>query len=243
MARLLIILWLFMVAVLALPSSVFAQAKGVQPTASYLSENIAGWTLRVNKELHYQRKRLATRVRQKLRRDLIRISKLVPPNVTTFLRLIPIWVQHDARWEKFDEFKFHYFHTQAGPWLIKNGINKDKAGGISISDGGYFLQSEDGAPLLLLHELSHAYHEQVLGYDHPELIAAYKKASANGSYDNVDRIDGKKAKHYAMRNVREYFAEGTEAYFGQNDHYPYNRRDLEKHDPELARLMKKLWLL
>ena len=241
--RVLTIIGFFLVVGFVLPSSAIAQAKRIQPTSSYLSENIAGWTLRVNKELHYQRKKLATRVRQKLRRDLIHITKLMRPNVTKFLRLIPIWVQHDARWEKFDEFKFHYFHTQAGPWLTKNGINKDKAGGISISDGGYYLQSDDGAPLLLLHELSHAYHEQVLGYDHPELIAAYKKARANGSYDKVDRIDGKKAKHYGIRNVREYFAEGTEAYFGQNDHYPYNRRDLEKHDPELARLMKKFWLL
>lgn len=241
MARFLIFLWVISAVSLARPMDGYAgPSNGLQPTSSYLRENIAGWTLRVYKELHYQRKRLTTRVRKKLRRDLIQITKLVPPMFTRFLRLVPIWEQHDARWGKFDEFKFHYFSTQAGPWLAQNGINKDKAGSISMSGGSYFLRSEDGAPMLLLHELAHAYHEQVLGYDHPELIAAYNKARANGSYNKVARIDGKKTKHYGIRNVREYFAEGTEAYFGQNDHYPYNRRDLQKHDPELARLMKKL---
>ena len=46
---------------------------------------------------------------------------------------------------------------------------------------------------------------------------------------------------YAMTNPMEYFAESTEAYFSRNDFFPFTRDDLEKHDPEMARLIANLW--
>ena len=55
------------------------------------------------------------------------------------------------------------------------------------------------------------------------------------------RYGGTKGRAYAMNNATEYFAEGTEAYFGTNDFYPFVRPELEEHDPEMARLVKKLW--
>ena len=44
-----------------------------------------------------------------------------------------------------------------------------------------------------------------------------------------------------MSNAKEYFAESTEAYFGVNDFYPFNRDDLKKHDPRMFELLGKLW--
>jgi hypothetical protein len=41
--------------------------------------------------------------------------------------------------------------------------------------------------------------------------------------------------------VQEYFAEGSEAFFGRNDFQPFTREELERHDPELARLLQRLW--
>ena len=48
-------------------------------------------------------------------------------------------------------------------------------------------------------------------------------------------------RHYALTNPQEYFAESTEAYFSRNDFFPYDRAELEKHDPETAALIGKLW--
>ena len=42
-------------------------------------------------------------------------------------------------------------------------------------------------------------------------------------------------------NAKEYFAEASEAYFGTNDFYPFVRAELKKHDPEMFRLLEKLW--
>jgi Mlc titration factor MtfA (ptsG expression regulator) len=47
---------------------------------------------------------------------------------------------------------------------------------------------------------------------------------------------------YALANPQEYFAEGTEAFFGRNDFYPFTREDLLKEDPGMHRLLRRLWL-
>jgi dipeptidyl-peptidase-4 len=41
----------------------------------------------------------------------------------------------------------------------------------------------------------------------------------------------------------EYFAEATEAYFGKNDFFPFNREELKAHDPLMHDLVGKLWKL
>ena len=53
--------------------------------------------------------------------------------------------------------------------------------------------------------------------------------------------DGSMRRAYAMNNHREYFAEITEAYFGTNDFYPFNRAELARHDPEGFELMERIW--
>ena len=46
---------------------------------------------------------------------------------------------------------------------------------------------------------------------------------------------------YALTNVREYFAESTEAYFGLNDFYPFPREERREVDPQIAKLLPQLW--
>ena len=41
------------------------------------------------------------------------------------------------------------------------------------------------------------------------------------------------ARAYALTTPQEYFAEGTEAFFGRNDFFPYDRAELRRHDPDL----------
>ncbi len=101
-------------------------------------------------------------------------------------------------------------------------------------------------PCFVLHELAHAYHDRVLGFEQPDVIAAYRHAVANKSYDSVERFNGP-GRHntveraYAMTNEKEYFAEDTEAFFGRNDFFPFTRNELEKHDPEMFAVLKRVW--
>jgi Mlc titration factor MtfA (ptsG expression regulator) len=48
---------------------------------------------------------------------------------------------------------------------------------------------------------------------------------------------------YAMTNPQEYFAESTEAYFSRNDFFPFTRDELKQQDPEMFKLLEKLWTI
>lgn len=112
---------------------------------------------------------------------------------------------------------------------------------VVIGSASRFPQGAREQPGLLLHEFAHAYHDRALGFAHAGLREAYASAKASGTYEAVLRADGKTERHYALRDEREYFAEGTEAYFGVNDYYPFTRAELERHDPRLFRLLGELW--
>ena len=75
----------------------------------------------------------------------------------------------------------------------------------------------------------------------PEIIAAYDKAKAAGTYEKVLLYTGKEVKHYGLTNHKEYFAEGTEAYFYRNDFYPFVRAELKQYDPVLYQLLEEIW--
>ncbi|NNM31053.1 MAG: metallopeptidase, partial [Akkermansiaceae bacterium] len=40
---------------------------------------------------------------------------------------------------------------------------------------------------------------------------------------------------------KEYFAEGTEAWFYRNDFYPFVRAELKEHDPLLYKELREIW--
>ena len=94
---------------------------------------------------------------------------------------------------------------------------------------------------MVLHELAHAYHHRVLGYDNPDIRAAYERAVASKTYESVLRYNGRMERAYALNNDQEYFAELTEAFFGQNDFYPLVRAEVMRHDPEMHKTLKMLW--
>jgi Mlc titration factor MtfA (ptsG expression regulator) len=53
--------------------------------------------------------------------------------------------------------------------------------------------------------------------------------------------NGKRVKHYALTNQMEFFAEMTEAYFGTNDFFPFNRAELKESEPQIYEVLKNTW--
>jgi len=64
---------------------------------------------------------------------------------------------------------------------------------------------------------------------------------AAGLYDKVLLYTGREVRHYAATNHKEYFAEGTEAFFYRNDFYPFVAAELQRHDPTLYDLLLDIW--
>ena len=51
-----------------------------------------------------------------------------------------------------------------------------------------------------MHELSHAWHHQAIGYDNEQIIQAFQSAQRSEKYENVEHIWGNFKDAYALTN-------------------------------------------
>ena len=94
---------------------------------------------------------------------------------------------------------------------------------------------------VVLHELTHAYHDQVLGFDDASILETYERFKQSGRSDSALLITGKRGRHYALTDQKEFFAEMTEAYFCMNNFFPFNRAELMTTEPEIFGLLQTVW--
>jgi len=172
-----------------------------------------------------------------LANHLQRIKILIPAGPLAKMQTLEIWIEHSH-----PTLKPMQYHPDRG-WLVANKHDPRLTKKVHIPQARELLSREQMLkhPAVILHELAHAYHDQILSFDHPEIIAAYEKAKAAGSYENVLLYTGKKVKHYGLTNHKEYFAEATEAFFYRNDFYPFVRAELKEHDATMHDVLVKVW--
>ncbi len=168
---------------------------------------------------------------------LERIALLVDERRRKELQSLEIWIEHEH-----EELWPMQYHPSAG-WLRSKGYDERLAKKVHIPRARDLLSRAQLVkhPAVILHELAHAYHDQVLGFGEEKIVAAFEAAKEARSYVGVMAHTGKKVLHYAMSNHKEYFAEGTEAYLYRNDFYPFVRAELAVHDPGLHAVMVEVW--
>ena len=134
------------------------------------------------------------------------------------------------------------YHPDAG-WLEANGYAPDLAKCVHIPRAADLptRRNINEQPWVILHELAHAYHDQVLGFDEPRIKEAYR-----GVREERPRREGAAVRRPAGAALRaddhkEFFAEMTEAYFGVNDFFPFNRAELKEAEPSLNALLRDVW--
>lgn len=174
---------------------------------------------------------------QMLANHLQRIKVLVPAGPLARLQTIEIWIEHDH-----PTLRSMQYHP-GREWLVEHGHDPRLTRKVHITQARDLLSREEMLkhPAVILHELAHGYHDQILGFEHPAIIAAYEQAREAGSYANVLLYNGERVSHYALTDHKEYFAEGTEAFFYRNDFYPFVRAELKIHDPSLDTLLESVW--
>ncbi len=172
-----------------------------------------------------------------LANHLQRIKILVPARPLARLQQLEIWLEHDH--PRLNSMQYH----PGREWLENNGHDPRLWRKVHVTQARELLSREQMLkhPAVILHELAHAYHDQVLGFDHPEILAAFRKARDSGSYTNVLLYTGKRVRHYGLTDHKEYFAEGTEAFLYRNDFYPFVRAELKEHDPALHEVLARIW--
>ena len=200
---------------------------------------IEGWTIHLHKDLLKDSPQKTATAMRLMTVQLKRVAGAVPAPALAQLRKVPIWV--NPRYANASPRA--EYHPGAG-WLKNNGRDPIMEKAVEVTNVSMFEFEHKRMPWLMLHELAHAYHDRVLGFRHPAVEATYQQAKRSGTYDSVRRFTGRKYiqdKAYAMSNAREYFAEGSEALFGRNDFFPFDKRELKEHDPDAYHLFTKLW--
>ena len=212
---------------------------GGQPSEFYdpIVRVVEGWTVKVDPELLADdNKKDAEHVLKALANHLQRVVYILPPDRVKALQKISIWIERDGNGRGL------VYHPSPN-WLEAHGFDRRLAKHVHVPKMGHLLDRHQWAkhPYAIMHELAHAYHDQVLGFDNEEIIDAFKQAKKSKTYESILAHDHNKVNHYALTNHKEYFAESTESYLGVNDFYPFVRAELKVHDPRMFALQQKIW--
>lgn len=203
----------------------------------YVAQPLRGFDVRVVPDLLAEGAQAAVGARalDALDRDLGDVLDRLPEPAHAFLRSVPIFLGVA------DPASVCACYHVSPEWLRGHGFDPAKAKAVEIGSAATYLEWRTAQPSMVMHELSHAYHDQVLGKPHEGLSKALQQARTSGRFDRVVRFMGNVDSHYALTNADEYFAETTEALFGVNDFYPFVRGELMAADPEGAALVAQLW--
>ena len=167
----------------------------------------------------------------------------LPEDVLEAMRRVKIFLEYNGQ----TSGSVAYYHP-AEQWLLANGYNPAFAQSVSIPNAVRFTNATRFSQRwLVLHELIHGYHHQVMGFDHGPTIEAFVNAEDTGIYQSVSFNTGDgtplfNVRAYALTNHVEYLAEISEAFFGRNDYYPFTRSDLVSHDPKGYALLMDLFV-
>ena len=204
---------------------------------------VRGWTLRIDERLIAKDAAAVEKAVVILDAQLAKVERLIPAKAVERLRSVPL------------NFSLPYpdrrptaeYHGGLA-WVKQVGREIALAKAIEFTNIARFEPEIRRMPVLVLHELAHAYHDQVIpgGYQNKDILGAFQQAKAAGTYDAVKRWTGEKyietpTKAYAMTNQMEYFAEVTEAYFDRNDMEPFDLAELKAKDPGVVPILEKVW--
>ncbi|MDA1272470.1 MAG: metallopeptidase [Verrucomicrobia bacterium] len=224
---------------IAFTSVIHADVVPIEPVRfDPIARDIEGWTVHVEPALiESDHADEGAKALTMLANHLQRIKILVPEKPLARLQTIEIWIERDH-----PRLRSMQYHPSKG-WLVANGHDPRLTKKVHITQARELLSRSQMLkhPAVILHELAHGYHDQILNFDNAEIIAAYNQAKGAGTYENVLLYTGTTVKHYGLSNHKEYFAEGTEAYFYRNDFYPFVRAELKVHDPTLHDVLEKIW--
>jgi hypothetical protein len=236
------IAWALLASVIAVQipfrgSAAMRKVSGRPSGPSYETRQIEGWTVLVNAEFLESQPGLADRALKLLRSQLRQVVRAVPPAAVEKLKSIRIWVEEN---EPHNLCMTYHPNPQ---WLREHAMDPKKAKCVEVANVRNFLKWTREQKWMVLHELAHGYHNQFVvdGFENKGVKDAYGRAMKSGLYDSVMRVDGSRKKAYAATNHKEYFAELSEAYFGTNDFFPFDRAELRRHDPAGYEVVERLW--
>ena len=204
----------------------------------HVEKSIEGWTIHVDQRLTVEpNKDLGKRALALLRSRLADIVMVMQSEPRTKLQEVPIWLDLD-----YGDLASMQYHPSVD-WLVNNGYSAELAKCVHIPIASQFIEPrhQQTQPWCVLHELAHAYHDQVLDFQDARIVEAWKEYVDSHHGDRALHVNGKAVRHYALTNQKEFFAEMTEAYFGTNDFFPFVQGELRQAEPAIYELLREVW--
>ena len=221
---------------------IFAEETKKQDTSNVrfdpVKKDIEGWTVHIDPAmLKGEHAKAGARALRMLANHLQRIAIYMPEKQLKTMRTLEIWIEHHH-----PTLGNMQYHPGAG-WLRDHGHDLRLHQKVHIPRAKALLSRQQilKHPAVILHELAHSYHDQILDFGHAKIKQAYERAMAAGKYQEVLLYTGKTVKHYGTTNEKEFFAEGTEAYFYRNDFFPFVAAELEVYDPFFFSVLEEIW--
>lgn len=221
-----------------------ADALGDEPSTepskptSHTVREIEGWSVRVDDRLlKSPDDKLGKQALRFLEAKLSDIQAVVPREKLEKLKTFTIVL--DLSHGDLGAMQYH----PSADWLKANGYSTELEKCVHIPRAADLptRRNINEQPWVILHELAHAYHDQVLGFDERRIQEEYEKYQRSGRGEQALLYDGTRVKHYGLSTPMEFFAEMTEAYFGVNDFYPFNRAELQEAEPDIYKLLSDVW--
>jgi hypothetical protein len=206
--------------------------------AAHEQRDIEGWTVRVDTRLLAPpHKELGTRAVALLTAKLADIKLVMADDRLVALQRASIVL--DLTHGSLTSMQYH----PSADWLAEHGFSRDLERCVHIPVAERFTHAMHNhvQPWCVLHELAHAYHDQVLGFEEPRVKQVWQRYVNSGHGVRALHLDGRTIRHYALTNQKEFFAEMTECYFGTNDFFPFVHGELKQAEPEVFSLLREIW--
>ncbi len=220
-------------------------AADAKPPAGWQLRTIRGFTVLVHDEVlaqppdRWMRKPLDV-----LDLEFDDLKRVAGSRLSEMLRQIPVWV----RWNAYDPGAPNavaFYYGYPANVLARSGREPLMTNSIEIMSlkkigelrppGSKFQQ------VVTLHEMAHAVHHRLLGFDAPEVNTTFQAAIDRRLYESASDRTGRVGRPYARTNANEYFAEISCAYLDSCFSYPFTYSDLKYHDPAGFALMESVW--
>jgi hypothetical protein len=231
-------------AVILATASTAPAADPVKPPAGFDVRTLKGFTILVHEAvLRQPADRWGRRPLDVLEAEFDDLKRVVPARHLELLRQVPVFVSWDAVPANSGIVAVYRSSLKGAKHV--GGEDAPKINCIEIltlkrlgelrPPGSVFQQ------VVTLHEMAHAVHHRLLGWDAPEVKNAFNQAVERKLYDDSWDRSHRRGRAYARTNEAEYFAELTCAYLDSCHYYPFTYSELREHDPIGFALMDAVW--
>ncbi|MBL7134775.1 MAG: alpha/beta hydrolase [Phycisphaerae bacterium] len=201
-----------------------------EPTTGYTVKTLAGWKVYVHNALlpGGEHAETGAEAMRRLTDGMLRLKTWIPAGPLAKLLKVKIWLELNSTKGPWGGTSGYQYHPGLD-WLIDMDFNPEKHKCVEFGNAASLARrSPDATVSVLLHELAHAYHDQVLTFDHPDVLAAYKRCVEGTTYP---------ARDWVKSNHKEFFAGVTTRYFGRKK----ERDAMGQRDPILEKFLQKTW--